>query len=100
MFDLYAYSFRFIDLCDLFVRQAILLACLFAWKTETKPLNFVRVSHINRQASKLPALEKHHIWKILIILINDSNDSNHLSKFTILVVAAFTKKEERKIQRQ
>ena len=38
--------------------------------------------------------------KILIILINDSNDSNHSSQFTVLAVAAFTKKEERKTQRQ
>ena len=37
---------------------------------------------------------------MLIILINDSNDLNHSSKFTVLVVAAFTKKEERKRQRQ
>ena len=34
------------------------------------------------------------------ILINDSNDSNHSLKFTVLVVAAFAKKEERKRQRQ
>ena len=34
------------------------------------------------------------------ILINDSNESNHSSKFIDLVVAAFTKKEESKRQRQ
>ena len=41
-------------------------------------------------------------------LVNVSNESNHISKFTVLVVAAFTKitnlqkkkKEERKRQRQ
>ena len=32
------------------------------------------------------------IQNILITLINDSNDSNHFSKFTVLVAAAFTKK--------
>ena len=37
--------------------------------------------------------------KILIILINDSSDSNNLSKFTVLFIAAFTK-EERKRQIQ
>ena len=35
-----------------------------------------------------------------MILINDSSDSNHSSTFTVLVVAAFTKKAERKTQRQ
>ena len=38
--------------------------------------------------------------KILIILINFSSDSNHSSTFTVLVVGAFTNKEEGKRQRQ
>ena len=38
--------------------------------------------------------------KIFIILINESSDSNHSSKFKVLVVVAFTKKEEGKRQRQ
>ena len=37
---------------------------------------------------------------ILIKLINDKNDSNHSSTITVLVVAAFTKKVERKRQKQ
>ena len=40
------------------------------------------------------------IRKILIILINDSSDSNHSLKFTFLVIVAFVKKEERQRQRQ
>ena len=38
--------------------------------------------------------------KVIIILINGSSDSNPLSTFTVLVVAALTKREARKRQRQ
>ena len=36
---------------------------------------------------------------IIRVLINDSNDSNHSSKFTVLVVVAFTEKDTRHISR-
>ena len=45
-------------------------------------------------------IQIHEFRKLLIILINGSNDLNHPSKFTVLVVFAFTKKEERKRQMQ
>ena len=35
----------------------------------------------------------HNLRKILIILINDTSDSNLSSKFTVLVVVVFTKIE-------
>ena len=38
----------------------------------------------------------HKFRKVLIILINDSSESNHSSKYTFLVVVAFTRKEETK----
>ena len=38
--------------------------------------------------------------KILLLYINELNDSNHSSTFTFLDVAAFRKQEERKRQRQ
>ena len=37
---------------------------------------------------------------ILIILINTSSDSNHLSKFTIWLIVAFTTKEKRHISKK
>ena len=37
-------------------------------------------------------------WKIFIIIINDSSDTNHSLKFTFLVVLAFTKKGKRRKQ--
>ena len=40
-------------------------------------------------------IQIHKFRKILIIFINDSSDSNQ-STFAVLVVDAFTKKEERK----
>ena len=40
-----------------------------------------------------------HKW-LNAILINDSSDSNHSSIFTVLIVAAFTKKEERQRQQE
>ena len=41
-------------------------------------------------------IQIHKIRKILIILKNDSNDWNHSSKFTVLVVVAFSKKKKKK----
>ena len=42
----------------------------------------------------------HEFGKILTIHVNDSSDSNHSSIFTVLVVASFTKKEERQRKRE
>ena len=41
-------------------------------------------------------IQIHKIRKILIILRNDSSDWNHSSKFTVLVVVAFSKKKKTK----
>ena len=38
--------------------------------------------------------------KILIILINDSNESNHSSKFTVLFVVVFKKQKKKQKDRQ
>ena len=44
-------------------------------------------------------MQIHKFRKILIILINDSSDSNRSLIFTVFVVVAFTKKKGRKRQR-
>ena len=41
-------------------------------------------------------MQIHKLRKILIILKNDSSDSNHSSTFTVLVVVAFTCKKRKK----
>ena len=41
-------------------------------------------------------MQIHNFRKILIILIHDSSDSNHSSKFTVLVVVEFTKIKRKK----
>ena len=41
-------------------------------------------------------MQIHTFRKILLILINDSSDSNHSLKITVFVVVAFTKKKEEK----
>ena len=40
-------------------------------------------------------IQVHNFRKILVILKNDSSGSNHSSKFTLLVVTAFTIKEKK-----
>ena len=45
-------------------------------------------------------IQIHKIRKILIILKNDSNDWNHSSKFTVLVVVAFSKKKKKKTKKK
>ena len=43
-------------------------------------------------------IQIHNLRKILIILINESSDSNYSLKFTIFVVVPFTKEEKRQRQ--
>ena len=50
--------------------------------------------------SQLTHVDSQYFRKILAILINDSSDSNHLSKFTVLVVVAYTPKEKRHISKK
>ena len=46
------------NLCDVFVRQPISLACLFIWETQTELSVFLCVCHANRQANEIICLAK------------------------------------------
>ena len=45
-------------LCEVSARQAISLACLFIWETQTKLSVFVCVFHADRQANERARLTK------------------------------------------